>query len=556
MNDPALTTDVALLRLYAKGRDPEAFAELIKRHAGLVYGTCKRVLGNDDDAQDVSQECFLELARKAGSVRSSLPAYLHYMARNRSIDAIRKASARRITEQEAAMLTENSSERTWADIAPLVDEALSRLPDRLRVPIILHYLEGRTQGQIAQELRLSQSTVSRNLDKGVSSLREALKKAGVIVSVAALAGLLTENAATAAPVAVIASLGKMGVAGVGGAVTAAGVAGLWAALIGTAVGKCAVLAVLVACVATGITLSRATSPPHPARPYTLSSVLDGVNRSIAAIKDGTGKVVVVGSLVPQNGGRMEYEDSVDLTFRGRMFKAVSEQKTIASDGQSVEGGASEGSGLREVIRKTAASYDGKRAVKYDQGGSYAEIEKAKSERAIIEYAVMFPTFQACYNIVDLVQGRTIQQDVALKIAGSERVDGDDCVVLEASSHITYGGLTSLVRDRIWINPSKGYSVVRVQVREQGGVYTFNHLMSDIEVSLRNYGNGLWAPAQITFTEYRLNKEGQSYKDSERTIKYDPGFRINTGVTDADLLLRLPSGTKVNDKSLGTQYTVP
>ena len=102
MNDPALTTDVALVRLYAKDRDPEAFTELVKRHAGLVYGTCKRVLGNDDDAQDVSQECFLELARKAGSVRSSLPAYLHHMATNRSIDAIRKASARRRKEEEAA----------------------------------------------------------------------------------------------------------------------------------------------------------------------------------------------------------------------------------------------------------------------------------------------------------------------------------------------------------------------------------------------------------------------------------------------------------------------
>ena len=194
---------------------------------------------------------------------------------------------------------------------------------------------------------------------------------------------------------------------------------------------------------------------------------------------------------------MEYEDSVDLTFRGHLFKAVSERKTIVSNGQSVEGGAPEGSGLREIIAKTAASYDGKHAMNYDHDGSYAEIEKAKSEHAIPEYTVMLPTFQADYNIVDLVQGQTIKQDVALKIAGSERVDGDDCVVLEASSHITYGGLTNLVRDRIWINPSKGYSVVRMQSREQGGVYTFYQLTGDTGIWLRDYGHGLGAPAQVT-----------------------------------------------------------
>ena len=353
INDPALTTDRALLRLYAKGRDPEAFAELIKRHAGLVYGTCKRVLGNDDDAQDVSQECFLELARKAGSVRSSLPAYLHHMARNRSIDAIRKASARRRTEQEAAMLTDNSSERTWADIAPLVDEALARLPDRLRVPIILHYLEGRTQGQIAQELGLSQSTVSRNLDKGVSSLREALRKAGVIVSVAALAGLLTENAATAAPGALMAALGKMGVAGVGGASFATGVT----ALLGTFAGKC-----MVALIAVGIMAGVAVtaklsldknSDAHSFVAYSaeagkakLPAILEACRKAASSIKSGKGSVTLTQQNTDSNGKVTEDSTTAcEIAFRGDAFRlertlssanlAKPQKETVACDGHSV-----------------------------------------------------------------------------------------------------------------------------------------------------------------------------------------------------------------------------
>lgn len=89
---------------------------------------------------------------------------------------------------------------------------------------MLHYLEGRSQSQVAAELGINQSTVSRLLRKALTELRERLKAAGVVPSVAALAALLTENAATAAPDTLIASLGKIAIAGVGKAGGAAGTA--------------------------------------------------------------------------------------------------------------------------------------------------------------------------------------------------------------------------------------------------------------------------------------------------------------------------------------------
>jgi len=90
-----MTRDTLLLQRYAQRRDAEAFKELTARYAGLVYGTCLRVLGNPADAEDVAQECFLELARKAGAIRASLPGWLHALARSRAVDLARREATRR-----------------------------------------------------------------------------------------------------------------------------------------------------------------------------------------------------------------------------------------------------------------------------------------------------------------------------------------------------------------------------------------------------------------------------------------------------------------------------
>jgi RNA polymerase sigma factor (sigma-70 family) len=258
-----MVSDAALLARYASAQDADAFGELYRRYAGLVYGTCLRVMRDREDAQDVAQECFLELARKAGSITSSLPGWLHTLARSRSVDAIRKASVRRRYEAEAASREPAAGEATWADLAPEVDRALETLPEHLRAPVILHYLQGRNQSEVAAELGVDQSTVSRLLQRAVAQLREHLKTTGVIVSAAALSALLAENAATAAPDALIASLGKMAIAGVGdgGApVVSAGAGGsspaASTAFLGSVHGKLAVVVGVIAVALVGVIVVR------------------------------------------------------------------------------------------------------------------------------------------------------------------------------------------------------------------------------------------------------------------------------------------------------------
>jgi len=80
-----MASDDSLLQRYAQTRDADAFAELTRRYAGLVYGACLRVTGNHADAEDVAQECFLELAQKASAITVSLPGWLHMLAQRRAI---------------------------------------------------------------------------------------------------------------------------------------------------------------------------------------------------------------------------------------------------------------------------------------------------------------------------------------------------------------------------------------------------------------------------------------------------------------------------------------
>ena len=242
--------DAVLLNAYAQTRDAEAFAELVRRYAGLVYGTCLRVTRNPDEAEDAAQECFIELAKRAGSITGSLPGWLHATARHKAIDGLRKASTRREYEGQAVEMAQQR-DTTWDDVMPHVDEALAVLPEELRAPILLHFLEGRTQEETAAALGVNQSTVSRRLEKGLETLRGQLKRSGVMVSLAALAVLLSEHAAVAAPPSLISSLGKIAIAGFHGSAAVP-----LALLFTTLAGKLALVLLIAAVLLTGLVVYR------------------------------------------------------------------------------------------------------------------------------------------------------------------------------------------------------------------------------------------------------------------------------------------------------------
>src|SRR5262249_33434852 len=148
-------TDAELLVRFAEARDETAFTTLVWRHGALVWGTCRRILGDTPDAEDAFQATFLSLARTVGLCAvESLPSWLHQVARRAALDVESGAQRRRGLEQRLRTVTrpgmEEDADRT--ELYAALDEELAGLPEKLRVPLVLRYLDGKTQNEVASIL--------------------------------------------------------------------------------------------------------------------------------------------------------------------------------------------------------------------------------------------------------------------------------------------------------------------------------------------------------------------------------------------------------------------
>lgn len=209
-------SEFLLLKRFAASGDTEAFAEIARQHAPLVYGVCLRILEDRDTAADVVQDTFFQLARNADTITGSFPNWLHRVAKNRAIKLVHQNSSRKHREKIYAADSEiESYEETvsWYEISGCIDEELDQLDDLTREVIILHFFEGQTMTDIAEKFGISQPTVSRRIESGINTLRQKLKSRGIIVSAAILTSLLIENIIQAAPASIMKELGKIALSG-------------------------------------------------------------------------------------------------------------------------------------------------------------------------------------------------------------------------------------------------------------------------------------------------------------------------------------------------------
>ena len=170
-----MESDLSLLQRYVADHDAEAFANLVRRYTGLVFNTAKRVTGNAVDAEDVVQECFLDLARQAAQIKDLLPAWLHCVATRRALNLKSSLTARRQRERAAIRDEPVRAAATisgeWSEIAPLVDQALLSLSDELRSPLLLSFFDGLSHDDIAARLGCSRATVGRRIETAIKELR-------------------------------------------------------------------------------------------------------------------------------------------------------------------------------------------------------------------------------------------------------------------------------------------------------------------------------------------------------------------------------------------------
>jgi RNA polymerase sigma factor (sigma-70 family) len=201
--DLALPDD-HLLERYVRQRDEAAFEALLHRHGPLVFGVCRRLLHDVHDAEDAFQATFLILARKAGSIvpRSMVGNWLYGVAHRVAARARKLAWRRRLREQTATDWTAVPSKEKpeEPELAPLLHAEVARLPDKYRSPVVLCYLEGKTNEEAARQLDWPVGTVKGRLNRAREMLRKRLARKGVALS----AGLLAAHTLTAlAPAALL-----------------------------------------------------------------------------------------------------------------------------------------------------------------------------------------------------------------------------------------------------------------------------------------------------------------------------------------------------------------
>ena len=196
-------TDLELLARYTRQHAEDAFAEIVRRHLGLVYSAALRQVRSPQLAEEVAQSAFIDLARSATRLKPNtiLTAWLYQVTRRTAIDVVRREASRQLREQIATeMNAMNATAADWTHIEPLLDEAMHALDDTDRTAVLLRYFENKSLREVGATLGTSENAAQKRLGRAVERLREFFAKRGVIVGASGLAMVISANAIQAAPV--------------------------------------------------------------------------------------------------------------------------------------------------------------------------------------------------------------------------------------------------------------------------------------------------------------------------------------------------------------------
>ncbi len=299
----------------------------------------------------------------------------------------------------------------------------------------------------------------------------------------------------------------------------------------------------------------------------LPVVVEGSRNAVAAIQSGKGQVTRRSWSRMNDGGVRETETKHQIAFSGDKFRLSSVTKYL----QNTPGIPPEYTGARvwkpDTFRRES-SYDGEKTVRLEE--DKATISDPNDMKSHSGRSVFQDYREAAVVGVDIGHSKpahglmetdkwphpTLPSSItrsAPRIVGRETLNGDECIIVEIV-------LTSKYSTRptwFWLNPTKGFTIPRARGWVQGGDHTEKILSWESDVEVREYGADLWGPAKVSYKQYQLDKEtGEYYKTIDEVTTFADDFQINVPVSEAELTLTLPSGTKVTDELLKETYTVP
>ena len=210
-------TDIALAREFAASHSEPAFAELVRRHINLVYSVALRYVGNAQDAQDVTQAVFIILAQKAAKLRgyTVLTGWLYETTRFTALRFLRTNTRRQFREQEAYMQSstdQSDTDNVWRQLAPLLEEAMTRLNEKERTLLALRFFENRTGAETAALLGIEEWAGRKRANRALEKLRKFFTQRGITLSAAAIAGAVSANSVQAAPVGLAKTISAVAIA--------------------------------------------------------------------------------------------------------------------------------------------------------------------------------------------------------------------------------------------------------------------------------------------------------------------------------------------------------
>ena len=169
--------------------DSQQFEAFVKAYQNMVFSTARRLLGNDAEAEDISQEVFLKAYERYEDLRESptLGGWLKTVTRNLCLNHLTRYRARwRLFSEMTSGDGEEESEIQWAapdrheeemtrgDQRQVLETALKKLPKAQRVPLVLYHFDDMSYEEIAARLRVSLSKVKTDIHRGREALRKKL----------------------------------------------------------------------------------------------------------------------------------------------------------------------------------------------------------------------------------------------------------------------------------------------------------------------------------------------------------------------------------------------
>ena len=176
-------TDYELAQQAGAG-DIAAFEELYRRHYRRVYSLCLRMTANPEEAEDLTQETFIQLHKKIGSFRgdSAFTTWLHRMTVNQVLMHFRRRKSRpeyTTTDGETPVQivqgTQNQNKMPVVDKI-ILENAITQLAPGYRAIFVLHDVEGHEHREIAEMLGISEGTSKSQLHKARLKLRSLIRQ--------------------------------------------------------------------------------------------------------------------------------------------------------------------------------------------------------------------------------------------------------------------------------------------------------------------------------------------------------------------------------------------